>query len=295
VGQVPPAGSNYTLANGVPGGVPGVSPQYGNGIAPAVGQTQPGLVAAAPAASMPAAGQPQFAPPPQVVTEPVAATGRVETRPLTPATQIGAGGASASQVNADKPVAAAPAPAAPVQSSQPMVAAPAPSSPVQVARAPAKAAPAPAAPSTTAGKPAAPLAKPDAVTQAATAVAARQSAFIWPASGAVVNSFKTRKSKGIGIAGRAGDPIAAAADGEVIFSGLGPRGYGKLLIVKHKSDWLSVYAHNKNLLVKEGQAVRQGQKIAELGSTGTDRPKLHFEIRRQGKPVDPLAHLPQRN
>ncbi len=118
--------------------------------------------------------------------------------------------------------------------------------------------------------------------------------FIWPAHGALVQKFADKKSMGIGISGRAGDRVNATADGEVIFSGLGPRGYGKLLIVKHNPEILSVYAHNRSLLVKEGQAVRQGQKIAELGSTGTDRPKLHFEIRRQGKPVDPLAFLPSR-
>lgn len=266
-------------AAGQPGG--GVQ-----GIQPPGGSTQPGLVAAAPAATQ----QPGFSPPPQVVTEPVESAGRIETRPLTPATQIGMGSSPAAP-----PVATG---AAPVQSPAPMTspAAPAASQLVEVARTPS-AMPAPATPgrAPAISRPAPEPATPAVASATSPARSAEGTAFIWPASGSVVNSFKTRKSKGIGISGRAGDPIAAAADGEVIFSGLGPRGYGKLLIVKHKSDWLSVYAHNKNLLVKEGQAVRQGQKIAELGSTGTDRPKLHFEIRRQGKPVDPLAYLPQRN
>lgn len=116
--------------------------------------------------------------------------------------------------------------------------------------------------------------------------------FIWPAAGAVTKSFTDPKSMGIAIAGKAGARVSAAGDGRIIFSGLGPRGYGKLLIVKHDDDLLSVYANNRVLLVKEGQAVRQGQKIAELGSSGTDQPRLHFEIRRLGKPVDPISYLP---
>jgi lipoprotein NlpD len=99
---------------------------------------------------------------------------------------------------------------------------------------------------------------------------------------------------GISIAGSPGDPILAAADGRVIFSGPGPRGYGNLVIVKHDAETLSVYAHNRALVVKEGENVRRGQKIAELGDSGADRPKLHFEIRKSGKPVDPQKLLPPR-
>lgn len=99
---------------------------------------------------------------------------------------------------------------------------------------------------------------------------------------------------GISIAGNLGEPISAAADGRVIFSGNGPRGYGNLVIVKHDADTLSVYAHNRTLLVKEGETVTRGQRIAELGDSGTDRPKLHFEIRKSGKPVDPQKFLPAR-
>ncbi|MFA7665436.1 MAG: peptidoglycan DD-metalloendopeptidase family protein [Burkholderiaceae bacterium] len=118
--------------------------------------------------------------------------------------------------------------------------------------------------------------------------------FIWPASGAVIQGFAEPRSMGVSIAGQPGDPVVAAADGRVIFSGTGPPGYGNLLIVKHDDDTLSVYAHNRALLVKENSNVKRGQRIAELGSSGTDRPKLHFEIRRQGKPVDPSAYLPAR-
>lgn len=99
---------------------------------------------------------------------------------------------------------------------------------------------------------------------------------------------------GILIEGAAGDPVGAAADGRVIFSGPGPRGYGNLVIVKHDNDTLSVYAHNRTLLVKEGQSVKRGQKLAEIGASGTDSPKLHFEIRKGGKPVDPQTLLPAR-
>jgi lipoprotein NlpD len=118
--------------------------------------------------------------------------------------------------------------------------------------------------------------------------------FAWPAKGRVIAGFSEPRSMGLSIAGTPGDPVAAAADGRVIFSGPGPRGYGNLIIVKHDAETLSVYAHNRALLVKEGQAVKQGQTIAELGDTGTDRPRLHFEIRRNGRPVDPLKLLPPR-
>jgi len=99
---------------------------------------------------------------------------------------------------------------------------------------------------------------------------------------------------GVSIGGKPGDPVVAAAAGRVIFSGPGPRGYGNLLIVKHDNETLSVYAHNRALLVKEGANVTRGQRIAELGDSDADRPKLHFEIRKQGKPVDPSQYLPAR-
>lgn len=118
--------------------------------------------------------------------------------------------------------------------------------------------------------------------------------FDWPAKGKVLQGFSEPSNLGLAIDGKPGDPVAAAADGKVIFSGPGPRGYGNLLIVKHDADTVSVYAHNKSLLVKEGQTVKRGQKIAEIGDTGTDKPNLHFEIRRQGRPIDPAKLLPKR-
>ena len=117
--------------------------------------------------------------------------------------------------------------------------------------------------------------------------------WIWPAKGKIVNGFSEATSlKGIDIAGSAGQPITASAAGKVVYAGSGLRGYGKLIIIKHNDIYLSAYAHNRDILVKEGQQVGKGQKIAEMGNTDADQVKLHFEIRRQGKPVDPLRYLP---
>ena len=119
-------------------------------------------------------------------------------------------------------------------------------------------------------------------------------AFLWPAKGAVIATFDEPRSKGIDIAGNEGEPVLAAADGEVAYIGSALRGYGNLVIIKHSDDFVSAYAHNKQVLVKQGQAVKKGQRIADLGKSDADRPKLHFEIRRQGKPVDPIRYLPAR-
>ena len=116
----------------------------------------------------------------------------------------------------------------------------------------------------------------------------------WPATGRLIAGFSDPANKGLDIAGRPGDPVTAAAAGRVVYSGSGLRGYGKLIIVKHNNTYLSAYAHNREILVKEGQNVTKGQKIAELGDTDADRPKLHFEIRRLGKPIDPAKLLPDR-
>jgi len=118
--------------------------------------------------------------------------------------------------------------------------------------------------------------------------------WLWPASGQVVSRFDEARSKGLGIAGKAGDPVLAAADGRVVYAGSGLRGYGNLVILKHNNTYLTAYAHNQALLVKEEQTVKRGQKIAEMGATDSDRVKLHFEIRKQGKPVDPEKLLPSR-
>ena len=118
--------------------------------------------------------------------------------------------------------------------------------------------------------------------------------FIWPASGTLLAGFDEARNKGYDISGKAGDPVLAAADGRVVYAGAGLRGYGNLVILKHNNTFLTAYAHNQALLVKEDQTVRRGQKIAEMGSTEADRVKLHFEIRRQGKPVDPVRYLPAR-
>lgn len=116
----------------------------------------------------------------------------------------------------------------------------------------------------------------------------------WPTAGKITASFAEGSNKGIDIAGKIGDPVLSAGAGKVLYVGSNLRGYGKMVVVKHNTDYLSVYAHNNKALVSEGQTVGAGQKIAELGDSDTDSPKLHFEIRKQGKPVDPAGFLPAR-
>ena len=152
------------------------------------------------------------------------------------------------------------------------------------------------------GSPPAPVAVPTAPasTAAAPAVPAPPSPapaegetleWMWPAKGRVIATF-TESNKGVGIAGPKGTAVLAAAPGRVVYAGQGLRGYGKLVIIRHSDLWLSAYAHNDQILVREQQEVTRGQKIAEMGATDADQVKLHFEIRRQGRPVDPLKHLP---
>jgi lipoprotein NlpD len=116
--------------------------------------------------------------------------------------------------------------------------------------------------------------------------------FIWPARGKLLAGFSEPANKGVDIGGKPGDPVVAAASGRVIYIGTGIRGYGKLIVIKHDNNFNSVYAHNREILVKQDQAVARGQPIAELGDTDADAPKLHFEIRKSGKPVDPIKYLP---
>ncbi|MDW3712887.1 MULTISPECIES: peptidoglycan DD-metalloendopeptidase family protein [Pseudomonas] len=148
-------------------------------------------------------------------------------------------------------------------------------------------------------KPVTPAQPPVATTPATTPtlpVNRSATGWAWPANGAMIGRFSSNGSlnKGIDIAGELGQPVLAASDGSVVYAGSGLRGYGELVIIKHSDTYVSAYGHNRRLLVREGQQVKVGQTIAEMGSTGTDRVKLHFEIRRQGKPVDPLQYLPRR-
>lgn len=135
-------------------------------------------------------------------------------------------------------------------------------------------------------------------TTPAAAPAAREAdddiGWAWPAAGQVIGTFDENRTKGLQIGGKQGDAVLSAADGRVVYAGSGLRGYGNLIIVKHNNTYLSAYAHNQALLVKEDQVVRRGQKIAEMGSSDADRVQLHFEIRRLGKPVDPAKLLPSR-
>lgn len=189
------------------------------------------------------------------VVPPVSET-QVVTRPVTPGTVA----------VAPVPVASAPRPAA--------------SAPVAAASAPVVA-PVPPAPA-------------PALTPAPTPAANGDEdvGWIWPAQGTLVAGFDEAKNKGLDISGKAGDPVFASADGRVVYAGAGLRGYGNLIILKHNNTFLTAYAHNQTLLVKEDQTVKRGQKIAEMGNSDADRVKLHFEIRRQGKPVDPARYLP---
>ncbi|MEP6943795.1 MAG: peptidoglycan DD-metalloendopeptidase family protein [Betaproteobacteria bacterium] len=165
------------------------------------------------------------------------------------------------------------------------------------AAAPAAAPPAPAPPaaSPTAGAPASATAALPARPDAARVpeIDDDKLGWIWPSQGKVIAGFSDSANlKGIDIAGKVGQPVVASAAGRVVYAGAGLRGYGKLIIVKHNSTFLSAYAHNRELVVKEGQQVAKGQKISEMGDSDADQVKLHFEIRRLGKPVDPAKYLP---
>lgn len=116
----------------------------------------------------------------------------------------------------------------------------------------------------------------------------------WPAKGPILEGFGDGRNKGVDIGGKEGDPVLAAADGDVFYVGASLPQYGNLVIIKHPDDFITVYAHNRTVLVKQGQGVKRGQQVAEMGKSGTDRTKLHFELRRQGTPIDPMRYLPTR-
>lgn len=134
------------------------------------------------------------------------------------------------------------------------------------------------------------------VSSQTTVAASGQPAWRWPSNGQIIRRFSAAEggNKGIDIAGKVGDPVVAAADGRVVYAGSGLLGYGNLVIINHNREFLSAYAHNSRIVVSENDMVKAGEKIAEMGQSGTDRVQLHFEIRRNGRPVDPLGHLPKR-
>jgi lipoprotein NlpD len=162
------------------------------------------------------------------------------------------------------------------------------------ASAPATSASATAPAATPAPLPPPPPSAPAVDSAAAAREGGEEIVWMWPAAGAVIAGFDEGRNKGLTITGKAGDPVVAASDGRVVYAGSSLRGYGNLVIVKHSDLFLTAYAHNQVLLVKDDQVVRRGQKIAEMGSTDAERVQLHFEIRRQGKPVDPAKLLPPR-
>ena len=143
-------------------------------------------------------------------------------------------------------------------------------------------------------KPAAPEPKPAAPLAADTADDDEKIDWGWPTAGRVLAAFSESSNKGLDIGGKAGQPVTASASGTVLYVGSGIRGYGKLIVVRHSRTYSTVYAHNSEILVKESQRVVKGQKIAEMGNSDTDQVKLHFEIRRLGKPTDPAKFLPDR-
>jgi lipoprotein NlpD len=149
-------------------------------------------------------------------------------------------------------------------------------------------------PAESAPPPAVAAAPPAAAAVAPSAALPAGLTWAWPLTGKLIEKFDEKRNKGIDIGAREGDPVLAASDGSVVYSGSGLRGYGNLVIVKHNDEFISAYAHNRLILVKQGQTVKRGQRIAEAGKSDASTPKLHFEIRRGGKPVDPLQYLPPR-
>lgn len=217
------------------------------------------------------------APPPAALPEraaqvrPIARAGAVESRPLRPATEP-----ASPAKKTDEATIARIDPRR--QETKPEVPPPVAAVPAPVASVPSSAASVPS-----------PGAKPEPQ-----AVDEARLDWAWPTNGKLIAKFSDPSSKGVDIEAKQGDPVLASAAGRVVYSGSGLRGYGRLVIIKHSPTYLSAYAHNSQLLVKEGQNVARGQKIAEVGATDADSPKLHFEIRRMGKPVDPLKYLPDR-
>ena len=188
--------------------------------------------------------------------------------------------------------AAPPAPSAPAPATTT-------NTPVVVAGKPTESlVPPPPAPSAPAAQPPAPVVNPPASTPIVASGATRSAGGInwrWPADGALIKKFSSSDAiPGIEVGGKAGDPVRAAADGVVVYSGNGLVGYGELVIIKHSDSFLSAYGHNRKRLVKEGEKVKVGQSVAEMGSTGATRDELQFQIRRDGNPVDPLQYLPPR-
>jgi lipoprotein NlpD len=279
--------------------------------APVVPRTQPGAQRPAAPATSPAATAPQ---PPAAPAAPAAPTpeASVQTAPIRSGAIESRGLESRPLDPRGAPPATAPGATPPASPAATAPASAAPTLPPNAKTGPrgakvpwsdsaladlraAESAPSSAVPSASARPPEAKPADPKAA-EAPEAKPAEgvEGEWAWPATGKVIQTFAESGNKGVVLGGKVGDPVLAAADGRVIFSGNGPRGYGNLVIVKHTNDLLSVYAHNRTLAVKEGQPVKRGQKIAELGDSGTTSPRLHFEIRQQGKPVDPSRFLPKR-
>jgi lipoprotein NlpD len=238
-----------------------------------------------------------------VIVRPVTSVGRIEGQPLGAQGPVIAESKAEPKVESRAEIPARPTAAAEMVKSEPQ-ARKLPYSPENIALlqrgdAPAKPAPEPAlvpappAPGPPKPEPPKPeLPKPELVKPDTDVDEEDRLEWGRPAQGKIIAGFSEATNKGLDIAGSPGDAVIAAAPGRVVYSGSGLRGYGKLVIIKHNKTFLSAYAHNRDILVKEGQSVVKGQKIAEIGSTDADLPKLHFEIRKLGKPVDPAKYLP---
>lgn len=250
-----------------PGSEPAAAP---TGVVTAPLRSTPTVVEAKPGASAPPSAAPPPAAPPATVAR---STDALKTQPKAfkePYSEQALKDAARAPVT--PPAAPPPAPVPSAPSETVAMASPTPLSPAPKAET--------AAPRPNAGE-AAPADDDDRIE------------WVWPAKGKIVGTFsETANLKGIDIAGSAGQPILASASGTVVYAGSGLRGYGKLVIVKHNGTYLSAYAHNREILVKEGDKVAKGQKIAEMGNTDATEVKLHFEIRRKGKPMDPVRYLP---
>jgi lipoprotein NlpD len=212
---------------------------------------------------------------------------RIEVGQVLRVVPPGSEATAVASIPAAKPIAGPKIESRPLDSAKP-----APSKPASgVVAGSASAASAAASSGATAGNTPAPSAS-----SAASGAAAdnAEPSWMWPANGPTIATFEQGKRNGLAIGGKMGDPVVAAGDGRVVYAGSGLRGYGNLVIIKHAGDYLTAYAHNQTLLVKEDQMVRKGQKIAEMGSSDADRVELHFEIRKQGKPIDPAKQLPAR-
>jgi len=286
----PPAGAVVVTA------VPEITATAGSATAPPIGAATPTAAASAPSPRPINVPRPIYETPSAAGSAPPPAAGPVpqDNEPVPPPAT-----APEIVVNRPVPVTAAPGPSTPVppatESPPTRLEEPAAPSPATPPRPEEAASPAPTAPELAVNRPVPVTGLPDpGPAPVSPPPTGKVGAWLWPASGPVTRGYSPSVHKGIDIGGARGDPVYAVADGVVVYAGSGIVGFGELIILKHNDTYLSAYGHNDRLLVAEGAQVAAGQQIAQKGSSGTDDVKLHFEIRRDGKPIDPLTVLPGR-